>query len=260
METLLRSTFLVYLTSLLDNFFVCNCFKYLIYNEKPTTKMLLSIFNRLIEHYGPQNWWPGDTVIEIMVGAVLTQATSWKNAESAVETLKTNNLLSPKSIRNLDQNTLGNLIYSSGYYNVKAKRLKALMNYIYDQFNDDIETMSSCDIETLRNGLLSIHGIGEETADDILLYALEKPVFVIDSYTKRIFSRLGLTPLHGSYKLYSDFFTKNVCLNSKLYGEYHALLVIHGSATCKPIPKCKECCLLDVCKTGVENMKSSSIC
>ena len=235
-----------------------NYFKYAT-SKKANHKMLLAIFNRLIEHYGPQNWWPGDTIIEIMVGAILTQATSWKNAESAVETLKTHGFLSLKSIRDLDQKTLGNLIYSSGYYNVKAKRLKALMNYIYDQFNDDIGAMSSCDTETLRDGLLSIRGIGEETADDILLYALEKPVFVIDSYTKRIFSRLGLAPLNGSYKLYSDLFTNNLRLDSKLYSEYHALLVIHASATCKPIPKCKECCLLNVCNTGIENMKSSSI-
>jgi len=216
--------------------------------------MLLAIFNRLLGQYGPQNWWPGDTIIEIMAGSILTQATSWENAKSAVEALKSRGFLSSKSIRELDLDILEDIIYSSGYYKVKAKRLKELMNYIHDKFNDDVEAMLSCDIETFRNGLLSISGIGEETADDILLYALGKPVFVIDAYTKRVFSRLGLAPQNGNYKLYSDLFTEKLRPDSKLYNEYHALIVIHASDTCRPIPECKKCCLLDLCDTGIGNM------
>ena len=206
----------------------------------------------MLGRYGRQHWWPGDSWFEVMVGAVLTQAAAWGNVEKAISNLKAANALSPEAIRAIDEQELAKLVYPSGYYNAKARKLKALALFVGSEYNDDVEAMRQPDIGTLREELLGVYGIGEETADDILLFALDKPSFVIDSYTKRIFFRLHLAPERGPYSTYRSLFTDNLPANVELFGEYHALIVSHGKNVCRKRPLCEGCCLLEVCPTGVE--------
>ena len=208
------------------------------------------IYDRLYARYGRQNWWPADTPFEVMVGAVLTQATSWTNVERAIARLKEEDALSPAAIRAMDAETLAKLIYSSGFYNAKAIRLKALVRYMGDAYDDDIEAMRADDGVRLRRELLAVKGIGEETADAILLYALGKPSFVIDAYTRRLFNRLGITPDSEDYSAYQQMFSDNLPSDTALFSEYHALIVQHCKEACRKTPVCEGCCLRDVCATG----------
>ncbi len=208
------------------------------------------IYDRLYARYGRQNWWPADTPFEVMVGAVLTQATSWTNVERAIARLKEEDALSPAAMRAMDAETLAKLIYSSGFYNAKAIRLKALVRYMGDAYNDDIEAMRADDSAKLRRELLAVKGIGEETADAILLYALGKPSFVIDAYTRRLFHRLGITPDSEDYSAYQQMFSDNLPSDTALFSEYHALIVQHCKEACRKTPVCEGCCLRDVCATG----------
>ena len=217
-------------------------------------KELVYVYERLLAAYGPQRWWPGDSAFEVMVGAVLTQATSWANVEKAIDSLKAANALSPSAIREKPEGELAQLIYSAGYYNAKARKLKALTQHLGRKYADDIDAMAAREMAPLREELLEVHGIGEETADDILLYALGKPAFVIDEYTRRTFVRLGLAPQGGRYSDYQALFTTSLSPDSKLYAEYHALIVRHGSSVCKKRPLCRGCCLLEICPTGQENV------
>ena len=208
------------------------------------------IFDHLLDHYGSQHWWPADTPFEVMVGAVLTQATAWTNVERAIARLKEADALSPAAIRTLDTEALAALIYSSGFHNSKALRLKALTQYIDDTYCDDIEAMRQQDGAKLRYELLSVRGIGEETADAILLYALGKPSFVIDAYTRRLFTRLGITPDSGAYSAYQRMFGDNLRRDTALFSEYHALIVEHCKEACRKTPLCETCCLRDICPTS----------
>lgn len=208
------------------------------------------IYDRLYARYGRQNWWPADTPFEVMVGAVLTQATSWTNVERAIARLKEEDALSPAAMRAMDAETLAKLIYSSGFYNAKAIRLKALVRYMGDAYDDDIEAMRADDGVRLRRELLAVKGIGEETADAILLYALGKPSFVIDAYTRRLFNRLGITPDSEDYSAYQQMFSDNLPSDTALFSEYHALIVQHCKEACRKTPVCEGCCLRDVCATG----------
>ncbi len=188
--------------------------------------VLLEIYQRMMDVYGPQNWWPAETPFEVMVGAVLTQNTSWVNVEKAIANLKQNNCLTLDAIVGLAEPQLANLIRSSGYFNVKALRLQNLCRWLAAK--DNFESLDQLQTEELRSQLLSINGIGPETADDILLYALNRPVFVIDVYTRRLFSKLGL--IHGDEK-YEDLRCGfEYCLGPDvgLYNEYHALIVRHA--------------------------------
>ena len=221
-----------------------------------TSEALLDIYDRLLERYGPQHWWPAETRLEVMVGAVLTQAAAWTNVERAIASLRAADALSPRAIREMDPEQLARLIYSSGYFNAKARKLKALMEYLGLRFDDDVEAMAGVDLETLRAELLDVHGIGEETADDILLYALGKPVFVVDGFTRRLFFRLGLAPATGGYALYSRMFTESLPPDPDLFGEYHALIVAHAKSACRKTPLCHTCCLLDLCPTGEANVRA----
>jgi len=208
------------------------------------------VFDRLLTHYGSQHWWPADTPFEVMVGAVLTQATAWTNVERAIASLKEADALSPAPIRTMDAETLAALIYSSGFHNSKALRLKALVRYIGDAYDDDIEAMRLQDGAKLRRELLSVNGIGEETADAILLYALGKPSFVIDAYTRRLFNRLGIVPNSESYSAFQRMFSENLPHDTALFAEYHALIVQHCKEACRKRPLCEECCLREICPTG----------
>ncbi len=210
---------------------------------------LTDIYDRLLERYGPRDWWPADCRFEVMVGAVLVQNTAWSNAEKGIRALSEAGLLSPHGLRNADQDKIAQLIYSSGYYNMKARKLKALVEWL-GQRDDDIEALMAEDPVSLREELLSIHGIGDETADDILLYALDMPVFVIDHYTRRLLHRLDLAPEKGPYSHYQRLFTDHLPPDVSLFNEYHALIVTHSASVCKKEPDCVECCLLEVCPTG----------
>lgn len=217
--------------------------------HSPMHDRLTDIYDRLLERYGPRDWWPADSRFEVMVGAVLVQNTAWSNAEKAIRALSEAGLLSPQALRSTGQDQIAQLIYSSGYYNMKAKKLKALVEWLGER-DDDIEALMAEDPATLREDLLAIHGIGEETADDILLYALDMPVFVIDHYTKRLLHRLGLAPEKGPYALYQRLFTDHLPPDVPLFNEYHALIVTHAARVCKKEPVCGECCLLSLCPTG----------
>jgi endonuclease-3 related protein len=218
--------------------------------EGASRKTLLAVYQRMLRRYGPQHWWPGDTRFEIMVGAVLTQAAAWVNVRKAITNLIDAGALSPQAIRGLPEEELAQLIYPSGYYNAKARKLKALAEYLGQRFDDDLEAMSRENPEALRAELLSVYGIGEETADDILLYAVGAPSVVIDNYTRRTFSRLGLASEKGTYSAYRSLFLGNLPPDRELLAEYHALIVRHGKEMCRKIPLCEGCCLLDVCPTG----------
>lgn len=211
---------------------------------------LEDIFGRLLARYGPQHWWPADSPFEVMVGAVLTQATAWTNVEQAIDKLKDADALSPAAMRGMDTDALATLIYSSGFYNAKARRLKALVEYLGDAYDDDIDAMRLEDGAKIRKELLAVRGIGEETADAILLYALGKPSFVIDAYTRRLFDRLGFTPQSETYSAYQRMFCESLPPVTELFAEYHALIVQHCKEACRTTPVCEGCCLRDICPTG----------
>ena len=213
---------------------------------------LHNIHDRMLAHYGEQRWWPADTPFEMMVGAVLTQATSWTNVEIAIARLKDADALSPAAIRCMDIETLAALIYSSGFYNAKARKLKALAQFLGNAYADDIDAMRSEDGAKLRRELLGVKGIGEETTDAILLYALEKPSFVIDAYTRRLVSRLGIAPDSEAYSAYQKLFSDNLPQDTAMFAEYHALIVQHCKEACRKTPVCEGCCLRSVCPTGRE--------
>jgi len=202
---------------------------------------LLKIFEILLENFGERHWWPGDTALEIIVGAVLTQNTSWKNVEKAIANLKSAGLLDIKRLHDAEEETLARHIRSSGYYNLKTRRLKNTIKVIHDEYMSSIELLKEKDIVELRLQLLGVKGIGEETADSILLYALEKPIFVIDAYTKRFLANHRL--YDGSYR-YSDvqaLFMDNLPSDTYLFNEYHALIVALCQQYCLKTPKCKDC-------------------
>jgi endonuclease-3 related protein len=210
-------------------------------------KSLQDIYHRLMDCYGPQHWWPAEEPFEVMVGAVLTQSTAWKNVEKAITGLKNAGALSPAALRRLSLPEIAALIYPCGYYNVKARRLMALVNWLDESCNDDIYNLSNSDTGRLRSQLLSVYGIGEETADSIILYAVKKPVFVIDAYTRRIINRAGLAHGNNSYGDYQSLFMENLPVDVRLFNEYHALLVCLGKNVCRKRPLCSRCCLSEIC-------------
>jgi endonuclease-3 related protein len=210
---------------------------------KAGRKSLESIYRRLFDHYGPQHWWPAETPFEVMVGAVLTQNTAWINVERAIENLRRADLLNAETIAALSLDQLAFHLRPSGYFNVKAKRLQALCRWSLEQ-GDDAKDLAT---EPLREQLLSIHGVGPETADDILLYAYQRPVFVIDAYTRRLFSRLGLLDGELPYETLRATFERALPLEVQIYNEYHALIVHHAKRVCRPKPQCESCFLKATC-------------
>ena len=222
-------------------------------------KTLLAIYQRMLERYGPQHWWPAETRFEVMVGAILTQAAAWSNVEKAIARLKEADALSPGALRGLTEGEVASLVYSAGYYNAKARKLKALAEFVGRRFNDDLDAMAQLRDDSLREELLGVHGIGEETADDIMLYAAGRPSFVIDAYTRRVFVRLGLAPEEGRYSTYRDLFMDNLLADAELFGEYHALIVRHGVEVCRKQPLCEDCCLLQMCPTGTRRVADEAI-
>jgi len=209
---------------------------------------LTQIYDLLFAKYGPQHWWPAGSPFEVCVGAILTQSAAWTNVEKAIANLKQADALSPTALRNIPIDKLATLLYSCGYYNAKAKKLKAFVEHLFNNHNDNLNKLFDQSIETLRKELLSIHGVGDETADSIILYATEKPIFVIDAYTRRIFSRLGFEEASASYTDFQAMFMDTLPHDTKLFNEYHALLVNLGKNVCKKIPLCSKCCIEVLCK------------
>jgi endonuclease-3 related protein len=204
-------------------------------------KKFIDIYHKLSHAFGPQHWWPGDSPFEIAVGAILTQITNWANVEKAIENLKRKMVLNAKSIHELKTEKLASLIKPAAYFNVKAKRLKAFIYFLINDYHGSMERMKHEKMDTLRTKLLRVHGIGPETADSILLYALDKPVFVIDAYTKRSLSRHYIIKYGESYEHVQDLFHTTLKRDSELFNEYHALFVRLGKTYCRKKPMCDGC-------------------
>jgi endonuclease-3 related protein len=203
---------------------------------------VFEIYEILLEHFGPQEWWPGDTPFEIMVGAVLTQNTNWVNVSRAIDNLKKENLLWFEKLHDLPVELLAEKIKPAGYFNLKAARLKNLLNFIGEEYYGSLEYMFSEDVLNLREKILTVKGIGPETADSILLYAGNKPVFVIDTYTHRIFSRHDVIAEEEGYYEIQEYFTLSLPEEVELFNEYHALIVRLGKEFCKKSkPLCSQC-------------------
>lgn len=200
-----------------------------------------AIYEKLYKSFGPQHWWPGETPFEVAVGAILTQNTNWGNVEKAIKNLKSARSLSAKKIHEMPANSLAVLIRPAGYFNVKAERLKAFIDFLVENYQGSMKKMKNQDLHYLREKLLSVNGIGPETADSILLYALDKPIFVIDAYTKRVLSRHKIMDHNKSYDEFQELFYAYLRKDLKLFNEYHALFVAVGKTYCRPKPKCDKC-------------------
>ena len=206
-----------------------------------TKKTLMEGFERMHARFGPRHWWPGETPFEVMVGAILTQNTNWLNASRAIANLKSQRLLDPQKLLDLHPATLAKLIRPAGYYRVKAGRLRHFLAYFVEAYGGKVKRMAAEPTGKLREELLAVKGIGPETADSILLYALEKPAFVIDAYTRRILSRHALCAEDETYDDLQAIFTDRLPAEVELYNEYHALVVETAKEYCRTSPRCDGC-------------------
>jgi endonuclease-3 related protein len=233
-------------------------------DTQATRRALLAVHDRLLAAYGPQRWWPGDTPFEVMVGAILTQNTAWSNVEKAIANLRTaspsprharaedpqlvystQGMLNPEAILAVSTDDLAQRIRPAGYFNVKARRLLSFCAWYLE--HGGYHGLARWDTSALRQALLKVNGIGPETADDILLYAFRRPVFVIDAYTRRLFSRLGFAAGDEDYETLRALFEAHLPSDAPLFSEYHALIVRHAKHICRKQPRCGECCLADDC-------------
>ena len=213
--------------------------------EENITEKLFSLYNQLLAQHGHRKWWPADTPFEVALGAILTQATSWRNVEKAMENLKSADAFTPEEIASISQATLERLIRPSRYFRMKAQKVRAFVEYIAER---PMHVMFKQNVSELREELLSIYGVGPETADTIILYAAGKPSFVVDSYTYRLFSRLGWVAGNYNYEKLRALFMDNLPHDVDLFNEYHALIVGHGARVChKKTPNCEECRLKTSC-------------
>jgi endonuclease III related protein len=204
-------------------------------------KRLLRMYERLNRFFGDLHWWPGETPFEVAVGAILTQNTNWTNVEKAIGRLKAEGVLEPHSLFGLDDEALAELIRPSGYFRVKTKRLKAFLEVLCGEFDGNLERMLSGDLLLARQRLLAIPGVGEETADSMLLYAGGRPVFVVDAYTRRILARHGFLEGNPSYGEIQRMFMAHLPPDAGLYNQYHALIVATAKCYCRKDPSCGEC-------------------
>ena len=208
---------------------------------------LLGIYKALHRVYGAQGWWPAKTRLEVILGAILTQNTAWTNVEKAIRVLRQEKLLSLKALKSVSCRSLGRAIRSAGFFNVKASRIQAFVKHIENGYKGSLNQFLSQPTEKLRDELLSISGIGPETADSILLYAANRPVFVVDAYTRRIYYRLGLLAGEEGYEEIRSFFESRLPKKSSIFNEYHALIVRHAKETCRKKPLCEICPLNAIC-------------
>ncbi len=203
--------------------------------------LLEELYQKLWEAFGPQGWWPGDTPLEVAVGAILTQNTNWNNVARVLGGLKAEGLLNPRALREMPDAELAARLRSAGYFNIKARRLKSFLTYLGRRFQDSLERMAHEPLDRLRPELLAVNGIGPETADSILLYALHRPTFVVDAYTFRILHRHQLIGETSSYDELRQVFMEHLPPEVGRYQEYHALLVRLGKEFCRPRPRCPDC-------------------
>ena len=199
------------------------------------------IYETLNAHFGDLHWWPGESPFEVIVGAILTQNTAWRNVERAISNLKSEGLLCPEGILKIDDRILADLIRPAGYYNIKTQRLKSFVRFLHEEYKSDLDKMFAEDLWYLRGKLLKVKGIGEETADSILLYAGNKPIFVIDTYTRRILQRHDIIRRDATYVEIQSLFMTHLPKNAPLYNQYHALLVNTGKFFCNNNPRCDVC-------------------
>ena len=185
----------------------------------------------------------------MIVGAILTQSAAWSNVEKAIANLKAAKALSARALNHLSLSGVAALIHPSGYYHAKALKLKSLAHWLGKYYSNNLDKLFANNTDHLRQQLLSIHGIGRETADSIILYAANKPIFVIDAYTRRIINRIGLVPDSNSYAAYQTLFMDNLPADARLFNEYHALLVCLGKSVCRSRPLCPQCCLNNICQS-----------
>ncbi|MGD0077873.1 MAG: endonuclease III domain-containing protein [Sedimentisphaerales bacterium] len=204
-------------------------------------EQLKKIYDLLYARFGPQHWWPGETPFEVVVGAILTQNTNWGNVEKAIANLKKAKALTPEKLHSIKPAGLAKLIRPAGYYNIKASRLKNLIDWLFKNCAGKLAKLKNIPTYQLREELLGVSGVGPETADSVLLYALNRPVFVVDAYTKRILSRHHLIDFNAEYEQIRAIFESNLPADIKLFNEYHALLVHTGKEFCKPTPRCPDC-------------------
>lgn len=204
-------------------------------------KRITSIYQKLYSFFGPQHWWPGETPFEVAVGAILTQNTNWGNVEKAIYNLKKAGLLAPERLHDVPEDDLASCLRPAGYFNIKAQRLKQFVGFLMNNCDGDLLNMKKEKTVTVRDKLLSVKGIGPETADSIILYALEKPVFVIDAYTKRILLRHAITDENPTYESLQSLFHSKLKKDVRLYNEYHALLVRLAKEFCRKVPHCGGC-------------------
>jgi len=208
------------------------------------------VYQVLFDKLGPQHWWPGRSPFEVMVGAVLVQNTAWKNVERAIANLRDAGCLEPHAIHALPQAELEELIRPAGYFRVKAKRLRNLVGFVVERYDGSLEAMRASDAAALREELLAVHGIGPETADSILLYALDRPVMVVDAYTHRIWARHGWIDYDVDYHQLQEKVASGLPDDAAVFNELHALLVHVGKHWCRRLPKCEECPLRELLPAG----------
>lgn len=204
-------------------------------------KILKVIYQKLSSALGPQHWWPARTRFEVIVGAILTQNTNWENVTRALQNLRRHHLLNPQAMKDISLEHLAALIRSAGYFNVKARRLKNFTTFLFLEYGGSLKRMERTNEGPLRAKLLNINGIGPETADSILLYAFDKPVFVVDAYTKRIFSRHNIVGRDSDYHSIQKIFVDSLKPDRQLFNEYHALIVNTAKNHCKTKPLCERC-------------------
>lgn len=216
-----------------------------------TGDRLLEAYRLLLAAFGPQGWWPAEGDFEMAVGAILTQSTAWVNVEKAIANLKEAGLMSPEGIEGASLDQLARLVVPSGYFNAKARKLKSLSRFLFEQHGGSLASLFHVKLPEIREQLLSVWGIGPETADSIILYGAHQPVFVVDAYTRRTFSRLGFCPPDAGYHELQGLFADHLEPDVPLFQEYHALIVVHGKGICRPTPLCPRCPLLDLCPYGL---------
>ncbi len=202
---------------------------------------LRAVYRTLYRTWGPQHWWPGRTRLEIIVGAILTQNTAWTNVERAIRRLRQARALNLPALRAASLDHLAGWIRPAGYFNVKARRLKSFVSFLYASYAGRLDRLFAEPDERLRRTLLSVNGIGPETADSILLYAAQRPVFVVDAYTRRVLVRHGWIRSRATYDDIASFMTAHLPRDIRLFNEFHALIVRLGEEHCRPTPRCDTC-------------------
>ena len=211
---------------------------------------LTEIYDRLYAAYGPQKWWPGETPFEVLVGAVLVQNTAWRNVERALANLREQGLMTPRKLYALAPEDLAEHIRSAGYFRLKAQRLRNLLKLIVERYDGSLAALFDQDVESLRRELLTVKGVGPETADSIVLYAAGLPSFVVDTYTHRILSRHGWIQPEADYHQLKEHFESQLPDDVPLYNEFHALLVRVGHHHCRKTPNCEGCPLAELLPPG----------